>query len=66
MHSAEVALVVKDEYQNMGVGHDMLLYPHPPGQAQGPGWDLLLRSLVENKPMLDLFKNMGSGYAKDK
>jgi hypothetical protein len=24
MHTAEVALVVKDKYQNMGVGHDLL------------------------------------------
>ncbi len=58
MQTAEVALVVKDKYQNMGVGHDPLTYLTRLARRRG-----LLGStadvLVENKPMLDLFKKMG-------
>lgn len=39
MHTEEVALVVKDEYQNMGVGHD-LLFISPAWPGGGGGWDL--------------------------
>ena len=58
MHTAEVALVVKDEYQNMGVGHDLLLYLTRLARRRGL-LGFTAEVLVENKPMLDLFKNMG-------
>jgi len=58
MHTAEVALVVKDKYQNMGVGHDLLTYLTRLARRRG-----LLgftdEVLVENKPMINLFKNKG-------
>ncbi|MCK9441078.1 MAG: GNAT family N-acetyltransferase [Methanothrix sp.] len=58
MHTAEVALVVKDEYQNMGVGHDLLHYLTRLARRRGL-LGFTAEVLVENKPMLDLFKNMG-------
>jgi len=58
MHTAEVALVVKDEYQNMGVGHDLLTYLTRLARRRGL-LGFTADVLVENKPMLNLFKNMG-------
>jgi acyl-CoA hydrolase/GNAT superfamily N-acetyltransferase len=58
MHTAEVALVVKDEYQNMGVGHDLLSYLTRLARRRGL-LGFTAEVLVENKPMLNLFKNMG-------
>ena len=58
MHTAEVALVVKDEYQNMGVGHDLLTYLTRLARRRGL-LGFTAEVLVENKPMLNLFKNMG-------
>jgi GNAT superfamily N-acetyltransferase len=58
MHTAEVALVVKDEYQNMGVGHDLLSYLTRLARRRGL-LGFTADVLVENKPMLSLFKNMG-------
>ncbi|HPS91099.1 MAG TPA: GNAT family N-acetyltransferase [Methanothrix sp.] len=58
MHAAEVALVVKDEYQNMGVGHDLLTYLTRLARRRGM-LCFTAEVLVENKPMLNLFKNMG-------
>jgi len=58
MHTAEVALVVKDEYQNMGVGHDLLSYLTRLARRSGL-LGFTAEVLVENKPMLNLFKNMG-------
>jgi ribosomal protein S18 acetylase RimI-like enzyme len=58
MHTAEVALVVKDEYQNMGVGHDLLTYLTRLARRRGL-LGFTADVLVENKPMLDLFKSMG-------
>jgi acyl-CoA hydrolase/GNAT superfamily N-acetyltransferase len=58
MHTAEVALVVKDEYQNKGVGHDLLTYLTRLARRRGL-LGFTADVLVENKPMLDLFKSMG-------
>lgn len=58
MHTAEVALVVKDEYQNMGVGHDLLIYLTRLARRRGL-LGFTAEVLVENKPMLNLFKHMG-------
>ena len=58
MHTAEVAIVVKDEYQNMGVGHDLLTYLTRLARRRGL-LGFTADVLVENKPMLNLFKDMG-------
>lgn len=58
MHTAEVALVVKDEYQNMGIGHDLLSYLTILARRRGL-LGFTAEVLVENKPMLNLFRNMG-------
>jgi RimJ/RimL family protein N-acetyltransferase len=58
VHTAEVAIVVKDKYQNMGVGHDLLSYLTRLAKRRGL-LGFTAEVLVENKPMLDLFKNMG-------
>ncbi len=58
MHTAEVALVVKDVYQNMGVGHDLLSYLTRLARRRGL-LGFTAEVLVENKPMINLFKNMG-------
>jgi len=55
MHTAEVALVVKDEYQNMGVGHDLLSYLTRLASRRGL-LGFTADVLIENKPMLNLFK----------
>jgi RimJ/RimL family protein N-acetyltransferase len=58
MHTAEVALVVKDKYQNMGVGHDLLTYLTRLARGRGL-LGFTAEVLVENEPMLNLFKKMG-------
>jgi len=58
VHAAEVAIVVKDEYQNMGVGHDLLTYLTRLARRRGL-LGFTAEVLVENKPMLALFKSMG-------
>ncbi|MDD1749014.1 MAG: GNAT family N-acetyltransferase, partial [Methanothrix sp.] len=63
MHTAEVALVVKDEYQNMGVGHDLLTYLTRLARRRGL-LGFTADVLVENEPMLNLFKNMGFDIEK--
>ncbi len=63
LHTAEVALVVKDEYQNMGVGHDLLTYLTRLARRRGL-LGFTADVLVENKPMLNLFKNMGFDMEK--
>ena len=58
MLTAEVALVVKDEYQDMGVGYDLLTYLTRLARRRGL-LGFTAEVLVENEPMLNLFKNMG-------
>ena len=58
MHSAEVALVVRDKFQGQGVGRELLSYLIYLARRQG-----LLgftgEVLVENKSMVRLFEKMG-------
>jgi len=57
-HTAEVALVVRDKYQNQGVGSEILSYLTYLAKRRG----LLAFTadvLVENKPMIALFEKMG-------
>ncbi len=58
VHTAEVALVVKDTYQKMGVGRDLLTYLTRLARKRGL-LGFTAEVLVENKPMLSLFKDMG-------
>jgi acyl-CoA hydrolase/GNAT superfamily N-acetyltransferase len=63
MHSAEVALVVRDKYQGRGVGRELLSYLIHLARRQG-----LLgftgEVLVENASMVRLFEKMGFETAK--
>jgi acyl-CoA hydrolase/ribosomal protein S18 acetylase RimI-like enzyme len=58
MHTAEVALVVKDGYQNMGIGHELLSYLSHLAKKRGL-LGFTAEVLIENEPMLNLFENMG-------
>ncbi|MFH1146153.1 MAG: GNAT family N-acetyltransferase [Pseudomonadota bacterium] len=55
---AEIAFVVRDEYQNSGVGGEMLSYLTCLAKRQGL-FGFKAEVLVENKPMLRLFEKMG-------
>ncbi len=57
-HSAEVALVVRDEYQGKGVGTELLSYLTHLARQQGL-LGFTAEVLVENQPMLHLFEKMG-------
>ena len=58
MHTAEAALVVKDQCQNQGVGSELLSYLTYLARRQGL-LGFTAEVLVENKPMLLLFEKMG-------
>jgi len=57
-HSAEVAVVVKDEYQDKGIGTELLSYLTYLAQKQGL-FGFTAEVLAENSPMLHLFEKMG-------
>ncbi len=57
-HSAEVAFVVRDDYQNRGVGSELLSYLTLLAKRQGL-LGFTAEVLVENQPMLHLFSKMG-------
>jgi acyl-CoA hydrolase/GNAT superfamily N-acetyltransferase len=57
-HTAEVAFVVRDQYQNRGVGSEMLTYLTLLAKRQGL-LGFTAEVLVENRPMLHLFEKMG-------
>jgi GNAT superfamily N-acetyltransferase len=57
-HIAEVALVVRDDYQNRGVGTELLSYLTYLAKRRGLiGFSAEV--LAENRPMLRLFEKMG-------
>ncbi len=58
MHTAEVALVVRDKCQGMGVGTELLSYLAYLARRQGL-LGFTAEVLVENKPMMRLFEKMG-------
>jgi len=62
-HTAEVALVVRDDYQNQGVGTTLLSYLTYLAKREGL-LGFSAEVLVNNQPMLHLFEN--SGFAIDK
>jgi acyl-CoA hydrolase/RimJ/RimL family protein N-acetyltransferase len=57
-HTAEVAFVVRDNYQNRGVGSELLSYLTLLAKRQGL-LGFTAEVLVENQPMLHLFSKMG-------
>jgi acyl-CoA hydrolase/RimJ/RimL family protein N-acetyltransferase len=57
-HVAEIAFVVRDEYQNKGIGNELLSYLTYLAKKQGL-LGFTAEVLVENSPMLHLFEKMG-------
>ncbi|MFH1142969.1 MAG: GNAT family N-acetyltransferase [Candidatus Eisenbacteria bacterium] len=57
-HTAEVALVVRDDHQGQGIGTELLSYLTQLARAQGL-LGFTAEVLVENTPMLRLFEKMG-------
>jgi len=57
-HTAEVALVVRDEYQNRGVGSELLSYLTYLAKRQGL-FGFSAEVLVENQAMMHLFERAG-------
>jgi GNAT superfamily N-acetyltransferase len=62
-HTAEVALVVRDDRQDQGVGTALLLYLTYLAKREGL-YGFTAEVLVENKPMLHLFGKMGFDIQK--
>ena len=65
-HTADLALVVGDDYQNKGVGRELLSYLTYLAKKQGL-LGFTAEVLVDNKPMLhlfDLFAKMGFDVQK--
>ncbi len=57
-HTAEVAFVVRDQYQNKGVGTELLNYLIRLGKKRGL-LGLTAEVLIDNQSMLHLFKKVG-------
>ena len=57
-HTAEVALVVRDDFQGKGVGTELLSYITYLARKEGL-LGFTAEVLVENRPMLHLFEKMG-------
>jgi acyl-CoA hydrolase/GNAT superfamily N-acetyltransferase len=64
-HKAVVALVVRDDYQNQGIGTQLLTYLTYLAKKQGL-LGFWAEVLFENKPMLHLFDKMGFKIEKKK
>jgi acyl-CoA hydrolase/GNAT superfamily N-acetyltransferase len=62
-HTAEVAFAVRDEYQNRGVGSEILSYLTFLAKRQGL-LGFTAEVLLENQPMLHLFAKMGFNIEK--
>jgi len=63
IHTAEVALVVRDDYQNKGIGMELLSYLTYLAKREGL-LGFTAEVLVENRPMLHLFEKMGFDIQK--
>jgi acyl-CoA hydrolase/RimJ/RimL family protein N-acetyltransferase len=57
-HTAEVALVVRDDYQGKGIGTALLSYLTELAQKEGLS-GFTAEVLIENVPMMHLFEKMG-------
>jgi acyl-CoA hydrolase len=63
LHTAEVGLVVRDDYQNRGVGHELLAYLVHLARERGL-FGFTARVLMENRAMLRLFESTGFAIEK--
>ncbi len=63
-HTAEVAFVVSDQYQNLGIASELLRYLILLGRKMGL-IGLTAEVLPENRPMLHLFEKFGFDTHKD-
>ena len=63
-HSADVAFVVKDNYQHMGVGTQLLKYLIYLGKKKGLA-GYTAETLADNKTMIDVFKKTGFAMKKN-
>jgi len=63
IHGAEVALVVRDDYQNKGIGTELLTYLIYLAKNQGLLY-LNAEMQIDNEPMLHLFKKMDFALKK--
>jgi len=64
-YTAEVALVVRDDYQNKGIGTELLSYLTYLAKRRGLQ-GFTAEVLANNKPMLHLFEKMGFGIERRK
>ncbi|MBM3235217.1 GNAT family N-acetyltransferase [Candidatus Poribacteria bacterium] len=62
-HTAEVAFAVRDDYQNRGIGTELLSYLTYLARKDGL-FGFTAEVLIENKPMLNLFEKMGFDIEK--
>lgn len=62
-HTAEVALVIQDEYQHQGLGTEILKYLTYLAQKQGL-LGFTAEVLLENRQVLHLFEKMGFGVTR--
>ena len=62
-HTAEVAFVVRDDYQGRGIGAELLSYLTYLAKKAGLH-GFTAQVLADNKPMLQLFEHMGFGIEK--
>jgi RimJ/RimL family protein N-acetyltransferase len=62
-HTAEVAFVVRDDYQGKGIGTELLSYLTYLAKRQGLH-GFTAEVLQENRPMLHLFEKMGFDIEK--
>lgn len=62
-HTAEVAVVVRDEYQGKGIGTELLSYVTYLAKRQGL-LGFTAEVLIENRPMMKLFENGGFDIEK--
>ena len=62
-HTAEASFVVRDDYQNRGIGVELVRYLTYLAKRQGL-LGFTAEVLVENKPMLHVFQNMGFDMEK--
>jgi acyl-CoA hydrolase/GNAT superfamily N-acetyltransferase len=58
IHTAEVAFVVRDDWQNRGIGAELLFYLTYLAKKDGLH-GFAAEVLMENKPMIQLFESMG-------
>ncbi len=63
LHTAEIALVVRDEYQNQGIGAELLSYLTYLAKKQGL-LGFTADVLVGNDPVFRLFQKMGFDVSK--